>query len=120
MALHRPVVLHHVGGGEVLLALRFQAHARDDLHVHALRAREDHREARRGAGVELAGEVGLEALGIGLEEDLLELVALALVRREVRARAHQPDLLLGGEAAPEADQGRGLGERSFNEYEAQQ
>jgi hypothetical protein len=75
--------------------------------------REDHREPRRGACVELAGEKGLEALRVRLEQDLLELVALALVRREVRARAHQPDLLLGGEAASEADQrcrlrGRGL------------
>ena len=110
-ALDRAVVLHHVGGGEVLAAGGLQAHAGDDLDVHALRAAEDDGEAGRGAGVELAGEVGLEALGVGLEEDLLELVALALVGREVGARAHQPELLLGGEAAAEADQGGGLRNR---------
>jgi hypothetical protein len=89
-----------------LLARSLEAHARHDLHVHALRAGEDHREAGRGAGVELAREEGLETLGVRLEEDLLQLVGLALVRREVGARAHQPHLLLGGEAAPESDQRR--------------
>ena len=78
--LHRAVVLHHVGGAEPLLARRLEADARHDLHVDALRAREDDGEAGRGAGVELAGEERLEALRVGLEEDLLQLIALALVR----------------------------------------
>ena len=51
--------------------------------------------------VELAGDVGLEALGVGLEQDLVQPVALVLVGREVLPHAHQPHLLLGGEAAPE-------------------
>ena len=100
------VVLHHVGGLEIFLAGGLEADVRHDRHVQALCAGEDHRESGRGAGVELAGEEGLEALGVRLEEDLLELVALALVRREIGARAHQPHLLLGGEAAAEADEGR--------------
>ena len=69
-------------------------------------------EARRGAAVELAGEERLEALGVGLEEDLVEVVGLALVRRQVLAHAHQPQLLLGGEAAAKADGRRGLRERA--------
>src|SRR4051812_2710641 len=71
-------------------------------------AREDHRQARRRATVELAGEERLEALGIGLEQDLVEVVGLALVGRQVLAHAHQPHLLLGGEAAAEADGRWGL------------
>jgi len=63
-------------------------------------------EAGRRAAVELARQVSLEALRIGLEQDLLELVFLALARSQVRPRAHQPDLLLGGEAAAETDQRR--------------
>src|SRR6185436_9058232 len=66
-----------------------------------------------------AGEIGLEALGIRLEEDLLQLVALALVGRQVGAHAHQPDLLLGGEAAAEADQWSG-GERVDGEQAGDQ
>ena len=100
----RPVVLHHVSGAEPLLARGLEADAGHDLHVDALRAGEDHGEARGGAAVELARQVSLEALGIRLEQDLLELVFLALVRSQVRPRAHQPDLLLGGETAAEADQ----------------
>src|SRR5262249_2264754 len=46
-------------------------------------------------------------------------VALALVRREVGARAHQPELLFGGEAAPEADEGSCLGERVCAKEERQ-
>src|SRR5262249_39995467 len=105
----RPVVLGHVGRAEPLLAGGLQAHACHDLHVDALGAREDHRETGSGAGIELTGEIRLEALGIGLEGDLLELVTRALIGREVRARAHQqtcssaakprPKRISGGSAA---------------------
>ena len=71
-------------------------------------AGEDHREARGRAPIELPGEKRLKALRVGLEQDLLELVFLALVRSQVVPRAHQPYLLLGGEAAPEAYQRRFL------------
>src|SRR5262249_7138909 len=109
--LDRAVVLDHVGGAEPLLAGGLERYAGDDLHVQPLGAREDHGEARRRPSIDLPGEEGLEALGVGLEEDLLELVALALAGREVGTRAHQPQLLLGGEAAAEADERGGLRDR---------
>ena len=98
-ALYRTVVLHHVGGAEPVRARGFLADVGDDLHVDALCAREDDRQPRCRAGIELTCEIRLEALRVGLEEDLLQLILLPLVRREVGARAHQPDLLFGGEAA---------------------
>jgi hypothetical protein len=101
-ALDGAVVLDHVLGLEPLLAGRFQADPRHDLDVEALGPPEDHREPRRGAAVQLARQVRLEPLGVGLEQRELEPVLLSLVRREVGPRDHQPHLLLGGEAVAEA------------------
>src|SRR2546429_6719074 len=63
----RPVVLHHVSGAEPLLARGLEADAGHDLHVDALRAREDHREAWGGAAVELTRQVRSEERRVGKE-----------------------------------------------------
>src|SRR5206468_2131809 len=77
-----------------------------DLDVDPLRPREDHGETGCGAAFELAGQIGLEALGVALERDELEPVLRSLTGRQVGPRSHEPHLLLGREAVAQADQCR--------------